>query len=163
MSKYTRWEQGRLLDTKETLRWSGEERYMADLRERCKIYVGFDEKDQGRSRHRIAKCDDIVTTERMVAEHNAMIDRIEHLEKLAAEFLWEEEYGLGKIEPSKPMCEPCAQGNCRACRGHKVCDHYHAWEGEDEERALCGMPISKDGILTCKRPFGHTDYCWASR
>ncbi len=33
-------------------------------------------------------------------------------------------------ERTQAMCEPCAQGNCRACKGHKVCDHYHGWEGE---------------------------------
>ncbi len=42
----------------------------------------------------------------------------------------EPEKGPGKITPTKAMCEPCAAGNCRGCKGHKVCDHYHAWEGE---------------------------------
>ena len=41
-----------------------------------------------------------------------------------------DEKGPGKITPTQAMCEPCAQGNCRECKGHKVCDHYHAWEGE---------------------------------
>lgn len=66
----------------------------------------------------------------------------------------EEEKGPGKIEPSKPMCEPCAQGNCRKCLGYKVCGHYHRWEGETEPvPVLCG-DIGPEGDV-CRQARGH--------
>lgn len=49
------WQQGRLLDTPQTLRWTKEERERTDAFERRLLFANFTAADQGKSRERVAE------------------------------------------------------------------------------------------------------------
>lgn len=162
MSKYTRWEQGRHIGPTFSELVNPELIEELRLRVESSIYVVLEKQEVARLQ--VALCADSSECARIVTEHNAMIDRLEHLEKLAAQFIWEEEKGPGKIDPAKPWCEPCVLGNCRKCLGYKVCGHYHGWKGEDEELAFCGKLITTTfWESSCRQLRGHRGDCWASR
>lgn len=60
MSEFTHtrgfWQQGRLLMTKITKRWSEEEKEETDKQEKLRVFVRFSGADEGRSRELIAVC-----------------------------------------------------------------------------------------------------------
>ena len=184
MTKYTRWQQGRLLDTRITRAWSAEVRHRADVRERHEIFVGFTGEDQGRGRQRIAKCDDIVTTERLVAEHNAMIDCIEHLTRLLKEVVGPEVQKRLQELKGAPDAEKMwfaladlamalkddAIRHERVFGGRDVFEEEEESQPQEEDRATWPEPVfcdkslcGTDAVLTCKRTPGHQGNCWASR
>lgn len=51
------WQQGRMLSTTETLRWSTEQQKECDRRESQLVFQGFTAADHGRSRQRVAMCE----------------------------------------------------------------------------------------------------------
>lgn len=65
------WQQGRLLSTATTRKWTEAERQEGDERERRTVFSGFTATDEGRSRKRVATCDDEHDACRIVACVNA--------------------------------------------------------------------------------------------
>lgn len=64
------WQQGYLLQTPQTLRWSKEEQKAADNEERRMVFKNFSPLDAGRSRQLIAQCQTHGQAESLVEEHN---------------------------------------------------------------------------------------------
>ncbi len=131
MSEYTRWEQGRWISDPFTATMSARNRTQRTHYVERSIYVVLETQEVGRLQ--VALCANPNECAHIVATHNAMIDRIEHLEKLAAKFVWEE---------SQPQE-----------------DDRSAWP----EQVFCGKSIGGTAIYTCKRTPGHPGDCWASR
>jgi hypothetical protein len=66
-----RLQQGRLLDTPITWRWTQAQRESAESQERRMLFLDFTPVDQGRSRVRVAVCEDEEYARRFVACWNA--------------------------------------------------------------------------------------------
>lgn len=74
MDKFNYWQQGRLLQTTQTKKWSKEERLAAHNEELCMVFKYFSDVDQGRSREFITRCQSSDQAAKVVHEHNALMD-----------------------------------------------------------------------------------------
>lgn len=68
------WQQGRLLDTKQTLKWPNELRSIADSHEKKLCFVNFKSSDQGCGRTFVYKYDSVEECEHQVQRHNLLIE-----------------------------------------------------------------------------------------
>ena len=69
------WEQGRLLDTPETLRMNELERIDADFEERHFAFINFTERDNGRSRQLVHRYSSDTECEQSVEKHNKDLEK----------------------------------------------------------------------------------------
>ena len=67
------WQQGKLLLTNTTLRWSEEQKDKAEFLERCLAFVNFSPEDQGKSRIYIYRFESPKECSKAVKEHNTSL------------------------------------------------------------------------------------------
>lgn len=79
MSEY---QQGRLLLTQNTKRWTQEQRHAADEQERCMVFKNFSASDEGRSRVFVCKCASPTEAAELVKRLNALPALREKCEEL---------------------------------------------------------------------------------
>lgn len=84
------WVTGRLLYTRDTSRWTDDERYHADLEERKMIFTNFTSFDEGRSR---------VFIKRYETTHEASLETVRHNRLI--EFLYKMKRVYRKINKDK--------------------------------------------------------------
>lgn len=68
--KDEKWQQGCLLRTSLTSKWTKEEFKDMDHKEHCRVFVNFTARDDGRGRILIYICDSPEECEKLVEEHN---------------------------------------------------------------------------------------------
>lgn len=71
--KHEYWQQGRLLLTRRTRKWSDAERNRVDYGERCMAFVNFSSVDEGRSRILVYKYGSPGECAEAVYEHNKVV------------------------------------------------------------------------------------------
>lgn len=74
--KYVQWQQGELLLTQTTKRWSEEQREEADAIERTMAFVRFHSHDEVRSRELVCKYQNAEECAAAVAKHNAELNQL---------------------------------------------------------------------------------------
>ena len=72
------WRQGKVLITNITKRWDKNQRYKADSQERLMVFSNFLDSDEGRSRMKVAVCDNPEDA-RLIASAPMLLEALESL------------------------------------------------------------------------------------
>jgi hypothetical protein len=67
------WQQGRMLYTQITMRWSVEEKEKTQKAERCRVFAYFSATDEGRSRELLLVCETPRQARDIVNSHNTKL------------------------------------------------------------------------------------------
>ena len=171
MSEYTRWEQGREIDSPFS------ELLDPDVQQELKrvversIYVTLKDGGQEVAREQIALCQSPEDCVRIVAEHNDLVERVMTLTGLLMRVVDPEvQKQLQKLkdaldaDPPPPEKRWFALADLARALKADATRHDQVFGGRDvfeEEPVLCGRRLSAN--LTCHAPRGHQGHCWASR
>ena len=83
------WQQGCLLTTRTTMKWSKQQRIEANKRESCMVFKNFSFIDEGRSRIFVKPCKTSEEASTVVIKHNKFADRVNKLIKILRKSVYE--------------------------------------------------------------------------